>query len=139
MRFSRLIPKTISTALLSLATTSLLFSALPASAKNKEPWVFISCMGYKQKTYDTKQNVAIYSGVFYNSEMEMYSKNKILNSFGKYLRANHPKFHEYNALGNDACTYWRNETERDAKDALNDRIASSKGHEFKVIRTYYEY
>jgi len=127
------LPKTISTALLSLATTSLLFSALPASAKNKEPWVFISCTGYKQKTYDTKQNVAIYSGVFYNSEAKMYSEGKVLNSFGKYRRAHYPKFNE------DKCTYWDYETERKAIDKLNDNIADSKGYKFKVIRTGFEY
>ncbi|GAA6170703.1 hypothetical protein NBRC116592_03730 [Colwellia sp. KU-HH00111] len=125
--------KTISTVLLSLASTSLLFSALPASAKNKSPWGFVSCSGYIQKTYNTTQNVAIYSGVFYNAEMKMYSEGKVLSSFGKYRRANYPKFNE------NSCTYWDYETERQAKDALNDKIADSKRFEFKVIRTGYEY
>ncbi|PKG83859.1 hypothetical protein CXF85_10195 [Colwellia sp. 75C3] len=127
------ISKPITTLLLSLATTSLVFSALPASAKIKQPWGFVSCSGYIQKTYDTKQNVAIYSSVFYNSEPAVYSSGKVISSFSKYRSANYPKFNE------DKCTYWDYETERKAKDELNDSIASSKGYEFKVIRTGFEY
>ena len=63
----------------------------------------------------------------------MYSEGKVLSSFGKYVRANHPKFNE------NKCTYWDYETERKAKDELNDNVASSKGYEFKVIRTGFEY
>lgn len=125
--------KSLNTLILSAVAASLLFSALPASAKNKEPWVFISCSGFEQVTNDTKKNVDIYSSVFYNPEKRMYSESTIKSSFGKYLRAHYPKIN-YNE-----CTYWDDEAEREAKDSMNNLIADSRNNKFKIIRTGFEY